>query len=203
MRLDFLLEAVGPGTERLEALPLGAGLTSPSLGRPPPLRRPSRAAAGAILVGGGIESRRWRFYNESSPSGRSHSRSCSAFAIVPTRGLDLFRCSEVRTASEDGHTGHQGYVTDLLAVLLEGDDAGSAVVYACRPPMLEAVRDLCAARAVPAELALETPMACGFGSCLGCAVPLRDGGYMRLCVDGPVVRCAEEIETAMVAGSGH
>ena len=109
----------------------------------------------------------------------------------------------MRTASEDGHTGHQGYVTDLLAVLLEGDDAGSAVVYACGPPaMLEAVRDLCAARAVPAELALETPMACGFGSCLGCAVPLRDGGYMRLCVDGPVV-VAEELETAMVAGSGH
>ena len=30
-------------------------------------------------------------------------------------------------------------------------------------------------------------MACGFGACFGCAVPLADGGYMRLCVDGPVV----------------
>jgi NAD(P)H-flavin reductase len=132
-------------------------------------------------------------------------------------GLELFDCSgnqrpsppggrpsqEIRTASEDGHTGHQGYVTELLGVLLEGDDAGSAVVYACGPPaMLEAVRAMCAERDVTAELAMETPMACGFGSCFGCAVPVASGGYIRLCVDGPVVR-ADEIETALVAGSGH
>jgi dihydroorotate dehydrogenase electron transfer subunit len=206
VRLDFLLEAVGPGTERLEALPLGAGMhvTGP-LGRPfSPPEALSPAAAGAILVGGGIGVATLALLQ------REHSeRGIPQRVLLGFRdrahagGLDLFRCSEVRTASEDGHTGHQGYVTDLLAVLLEGDDAGSAVVYACGPPaMLEAVRDLCAARAVPAELALETPMACGFGSCIGCAVPLREGGYMRLCVDGPVVR-AEEIETAMVAGSGH
>jgi NAD(P)H-flavin reductase len=117
--------------------------------------------------------------------------------------MELFQCEEIRTASEDGHTGHQGYVTDLLAVMLEGDDADSAAVYACGPPgMLEAVRALCAEREVPAELAMETPMACGFGSCFGCAVPVRGGGYIRLCVDGPVVS-AGEIETALVAGSGH
>ena len=68
--------------------------------------------------------------------------------------------------------------------------------------MLEAVRALCAERGVAAELAMETPMACGFGSCFGCAVPLAGGGYMRLCVDGPTVNAAE-IETALVAGSGH
>jgi NAD(P)H-flavin reductase len=104
----------------------------------------------------------------------------------------------VRTASEDGHTGHQGYVTDLLAVLLEGDDAVSGAVYACGPPaMLEVVRGLCAKRGIVAELAMETPMACGFGSCFGCAVPLAGGGYMRLCVDGPTVR-GDEVETALV-----
>ena len=117
--------------------------------------------------------------------------------------MDLFRCEEIRTASEDGHSGHQGYVTDLLGVLLEGDDAASAAVYACGPPaMLEAVREICAARDVVCELAMETPMACGFGSCFGCAVPLASGGYMRLCVDGPTVR-GDEIETALLAGSGH
>jgi hypothetical protein len=35
---------------------------------------------------------------------------------------------------------------------------------------------------------MESPMACGFGACFGCAVPKLDGGYMRLCVDGPIVR---------------
>ena len=61
---------------------------------------------------------------------------------------------------------------------------------------------MCAERGVPCELALESPMACGFGACFGCAVPLAEGGYMRLCVDGPVVR-GDEIETALVAGAGH
>ena len=206
VRLGFLCEAVGPGTGLLAALAVGDALhlTGP-LGRPfSTTRELAPGAAGAILVGGGIGIAPLAIL-------------CRALAErgVPQRvllgfrdrahcgGLDLFRCSEVRTASEDGHTGHQGYVTDLLAVLLEGDDADSAAVYACGPPaMLEAVRELCAARDVPAELAMETPMACGFGSCFGCAVPLAGGGYLRLCVDGPVVR-AEEIETAMVAGSGH
>ena len=29
-------------------------------------------------------------------------------------------------------------------------------------------------------------MACGYGACFGCVVPTRDG-YVRLCVDGPVI----------------
>jgi NAD(P)H-flavin reductase len=116
---------------------------------------------------------------------------------------ELFDCSEVRLASEDGHAGHRGYVTDLLAALLEGDQASSGAVYACGPPaMLEAVRAMCARTGVAAELAMEAPMACGYGACFGCAVPLAEGGYMRLCVDGPVVDAAR-ISTALVPGSGH
>jgi hypothetical protein len=30
-------------------------------------------------------------------------------------------------------------------------------------------------------------MACGFGACYGCVVPRRDGGYVRVCVEGPVL----------------
>jgi NAD(P)H-flavin reductase len=52
--------------------------------------------------------------------------------------------------------------------------------------MLEAVRALCAERGVPAQLALESGMACGFGACFGCVVPTKSG-YVRLCVDGPVL----------------
>src|SRR5436190_1059124 len=57
------------------------------------------------------------------------------------------------------------------------------------PPMLEAVRALCAEREVPAQLAMESGMACGFGACMGCVVTTADG-YLRLCVDGPVVDAA-------------
>ncbi len=50
---------------------------------------------------------------------------------------------------------------------------------------------MCATLGVPAQLALEAPMACGFGACFGCAVPRRGGGYLRVCVDGPVIDAAE------------
>jgi dihydroorotate dehydrogenase electron transfer subunit len=68
--------------------------------------------------------------------------------------------------------------------------------------MLEAVREMSRDHGVSAELAMEAPMACGFGACFGCAIPLAEGGYLRLCLDGPVVNAAA-IETALVPGSGH
>ena len=52
--------------------------------------------------------------------------------------------------------------------------------------MLEAVRSICAREDVPAQLALEAGMACGFGACYGCAVQI-DGEWKRLCVEGPVL----------------
>jgi len=193
VRLDFLVEDVGSGTERLCALepgeevwvtgPLGNAFTEPRQVRP--------GAAGAILVGGGIGVAplallRRRFGEHNIPV-----RVLLGFRDqAHSGGLDdLFACCEVRLASEDGHAGHRGYVTDLLAAMLAGDDAASAVVYSCGPPaMLEAVRSLCAEREVACELAMESPMACGYGACFGCAVPKPEGGYLRLCVDGPVVR---------------
>lgn len=207
VRLDFLVQAVGPGTSRLAGLEPGEGLwIHGPLGRP--FAAPSAvapAAAGAILIGGGIGVAPLALWRRRLLRAGIPARVLLGFRDrANSGGLDLFDCSEIRLASEDGHTGHRGYVTDLLAVLLEGDDAGSAAVYACGPPaMLEAVRVMCAGRGVACELALEAPMACGFGACFGCAIPLSgDRGYMRLCVDGPVVR-GDEIETALVAGSGH
>ena len=49
---------------------------------------------------------------------------------------------------------------------------------ACGPPgMLEAVRAICAEHDVPAQLALESGMACGYGACFGCVV--RDHERLR------------------------
>jgi NAD(P)H-flavin reductase len=198
VRLDFLVEGVGPGTEGLCGLEVGerVWVTGPLGNAFAEPRQVSSAAAGAILVGGGIGvaplALLRRGFNE---------RGVPLRVLLGFRnqqhsgGLELFcgsageLCPEVRLASEDGHRGHRGYVTDLLALMLEGDDAQSAVVYSCGPPaMLEAVRALCAERDVACELALESPMACGYGACFGCAVPKPDGTYMRLCVEGPVVR---------------
>jgi len=193
VRLDFLLEGVGPGTDRLCEIeagegvwingPLGNSFSSP--------RDLSPDAAGAILVGGGIGIAPLALLRRSFSARGIPTRVLLGFRDrAHSGGLDdLFACCEVGLASEDGHIGHRGYVTDLLAQMLEGDDAASAAVYACGPPpMLDAVAELCATRDVPCELAMESPMACGFGACFGCAVPKQGGGYARLCVDGPVLR---------------
>ena len=206
-RLDFLVDDVGPGTERLAALAPGERVWALGpLGHPfsPPAEL-NPGAAGAVLVGGGIGVAPLAILRRQLAERGTPVRILLGFRDREHCGGldDLFACCEVRLASEDGHAGHKGYVTDLLAVLLEGDQARSAAVYACGPPaMLEAVRTMCGERGVPGELAMEAPMACGFGACFGCAVPLAGGGYMRLCTDGPVVR-SERIETALVAGSGH
>jgi NAD(P)H-flavin reductase len=97
--------------------------------------------------------------------------------------------------TDDGSAGRAGLVTEPLGELLAGDPA--RVVYACGPPaMLAAVRDLCAELEVPAQLALEAGMACGYGACFGCVVETVDG-YERVCIEGPV------FEGARLVAVGH
>jgi dihydroorotate dehydrogenase electron transfer subunit len=206
IRLDFLVEGVGPGTDRLCELEPGekVWVTGPLGNRFSLPNQVNPDAAGAILVGGGIGIAPLAIWRRSLVEQGIPLRVLLGFRNQKHSGglNELFcsgdnLCPDVKLASEDGHAGHQGYVTDLLATMLAGDDATSAVVYSCGPPaMLEAVRSLCADRGVPCELALESPMACGFGACFGCAVPLAGGGYMRLCVDGPVVRGEAVAEVA-------
>jgi NAD(P)H-flavin reductase len=181
--LEFMLEDVGPGTRRLCELvpgdglwvtgPLGQGFTPPGGGRR------------ALLCGGGVGTAPLAIWQDALlASGREAPALLGFRDAEHADGAALL--DGARVATDDGSVGHHGPVTDLLAAEL---DAGApAVVYACGPPgMLEAVRALCEARAVPAQLALESGMACGFGACFGCVVPTRDGSYLRLCVDGPVV----------------
>ena len=184
-RLDFVLEDVGPGTERLCELergdevwllgPLGRGFAVPCDGRRP------------VLVGGGVGIAPLMIWGDALGGattllGFRDAAHAAGAALVPG----------ARVATDDGSFGHHGFVTELLAAEL-----GSGVeVYACGPPpMLEAVRALCAEHDVPAQLALESGMACGFGACFGCVVPTRDG-YVRLCVDGPVLDAAALAEVA-------
>ncbi len=61
---------------------------------------------------------------------------------------------------------------------------------------MAAVAAIAAARAVPCEVSLETPMACGYGVCLGCPVPRarhdegRTHGFLYACTEGPCVDAA-------------
>jgi NAD(P)H-flavin reductase len=180
--LEFLLEDVGPGTRRLAELRAGDGLWL--LG---PLGQgfaPPRDGLRPVLVGGGVGAAPLAIWSDAlgSPAvllGFRDAAHAEGAALIPG----------ARLATDDGSAGHKGFVTDLLRAELAGDP--HAEVYGCGPPpMLEAVRALCAELGVPAQLALESGMACGFGACFGCVVPTRNG-YVRLCVDGPVLDAAD------------
>jgi dihydroorotate dehydrogenase electron transfer subunit len=172
--LEFLLEDVGPGTRRLAELregdeilvlgPLGRGFAPPGAGRRP------------ILVGGGVGIAPLAIWSDAlgGPEtllGFRDVEHAEGAVLIPG----------ARIATDDGSVGHHGFVTDLLEL-----DA-SVEVYACGPPpMLDAVARMCQTAGVPAQLAMESGMACGFGACFGCVVA-TPSGYVRLCVDGPVI----------------
>ena len=60
-------------------------------------------------------------------------------------------------------------------------------MFSCGPDgMLRAVALACDAADTSCEVALESPMACGMGTCKGCAVSAADGDFRYVCCDGPV-----------------
>jgi len=180
----FLLEDVGPGTNRLCELeasdrlwvlgPLGTGFT------------PSRDGRRALLVGGGVGIAPLAILQDVL---EGQSTVLLGFRDAG-RAVGAALLGGAQVATDDGSVGYDGRVTDLLTTELDSDPW--ATVYACGPAaMLEMVRAMCAERSVPAQLALEAGMACGFGACFGCVVPRRSGGYLRVCVEGPVIDAAE------------
>lgn len=102
---------------------------------------------------------------------------------------------DVQIATDDGSSGHRGFVTDLLKQQLEKTQE-STTVYCCGPePMMHAVATICDSRQVECFLSLESPMACGFGACFSCVTKVRQADqswdYRRVCVEGPVFRSTD------------
>jgi dihydroorotate dehydrogenase electron transfer subunit len=97
---------------------------------------------------------------------------------------------ELHLTTEDGSAGRRGLVTEPLTERLA---AGAYdYLYACGPMgLLRRLAELAAQYGASGEAALETPMGCGFGACLGCAVPHQDGHFALCCKDGPVFRFDE------------
>ena len=107
------------------------------------------------------------------------------------RPIEAKRLSQLVTVvTDDGSLGERGTVVDALPGAI--DRGGIEVVYAAgRPTVLRAVAALCRTRTLPAQVAVEERMGCGYGLCGTCAVPVgrKDGGgwdHLRACVDGPV-----------------
>ncbi len=198
-RCTFVFEVVGEGTRRLAALrggdrldilgPLGLGFTLPRAGSvlvcvagglgsaPFPLtaRRALDAGTARVVVLSGAATRA-RLY----PAER-FARGDPRVAVVE--------------ATDDGSHGHAGRVTELVEEALR--DAAVGALHACGPnPMLAALAAVLGRVAgVPpvCEVSLEAPMGCGFGTCLGCALPVRAGAaesapaWALCCRQGPVM----------------
>lgn len=199
---SLLLKAYGEGTRRLKVArpgdpvtvtgPLGVGFA------------PARPGVRDLLVAGGVGLPPLHFH------ARLHARLAAQTGLAGQLEmyyggrdrddlvlLDDLAAWNVAThlATEDGSVGARGYVTAALAPrLAAAARAGEAVrVLACGPtPMLKAVRKLGLEHGVPTYLCLEENMACGFGVCLGCAVPVYGARpYRYCCTDGPVFDARE------------
>ena len=162
--LTFLIDPIGPGTRALCSLERGTAIhVFGPLGNGFDLNvgRP-------LLVGGGIGIAPFPYLAE---------------ALDGAPAVLGFRSDQHAIAARLLPDAEVVVEPRLVTELLPSDPGD---VLACGPePMLEAVR----ARAPSAQLAWEAPMACGYGACYGCVVE-RDGHYVRLCVEGPVLKDA-------------
>lgn len=189
-----LLAAMRPG-RLLRALgPLGNGFEIP------------RHATEVFLVAGGIGAPPIAALAEGLAVRRA---SCETKMTVFLGGrskadllctVDLKRAgAKIHVATEDGSAGYKGLVTERLEQHLHTPHPTPHTrLYACGPhPMLAALASIAEKYELPYQASLEAGMACGFGACMGCVVPVKGGGrdlsasqagrtYRLVCKDGPV-----------------
>jgi dihydroorotate dehydrogenase electron transfer subunit len=191
--LQVLYRAIGRGTGLLAALapgaqitvlgPLGNGFTPPADPQTVP-----------VFIAGGIGSAPFPALATALAAGFPRPRMIYGARSAGDLALaDWFaERTEMQTTTEDGSAGERGRVTAPLVEMLDAGKQRKLKLYACGPtPMLETVGKLAVERGVECELSMEAHMACGFGVCLGCVVPVRRAGeavgYDRVCLEGPVM----------------
>lgn len=110
----------------------------------------------------------------------------------------------VSILTDDGSLGERGSIVDALPAVIER--TGAQVLYAAAPmATLDRIASICLERRLPAQVAVQEPLACGTGLCHGCVVPVArtDGsGYdhLRACVEGPVFNPARVLWDRWGAG---
>jgi dihydroorotate dehydrogenase electron transfer subunit len=114
-------------------------------------------------------------------------------------GLEDFEgyVQEITLATENGSTGHSGYVTEPLAQYLERHHSRKFLLMVCGPwAMLQASVALARKYGHPCLVSMENRMGCGLGVCLGCSIRVTGTGhaaYERVCTEGPVFRAEKVI----------
>jgi dihydroorotate dehydrogenase electron transfer subunit len=186
-RPSILIKIVGEGTRRMAhaspgepfdlLMPLGNRWNELPAGHHP------------ILVAGGVGIAPLLFFARELAA--RDARATLLYGGRSTNDLPLSEeCAEIadtRFLTEDGSRGTRGRVTALLESAI-AEAKRPVKVYTCGPDrMMAAVAQICAKLGVLCEVSLETPMACGYGVCLGCPVQKTAGGYLYACTDGPCI----------------
>ncbi|HOO57331.1 MAG TPA: dihydroorotate dehydrogenase electron transfer subunit [bacterium] len=171
-----LITGVLPGDTMEVVGPLGNGFSPVSEGEV------------VYMVGGKLGAAPMRFFSTGKGLGAGsrffYGAACEC--DLDLLGDPVIECLDVCVATEDGCAGTKGFVTEALVPAMEEKKPDRIV--ACGPHgMLRAVADIAEAAGVVCEVSMETYMSCGIGACMGCAVPVKEGGpYMHACTDGPV-----------------
>ncbi len=180
-RLEFQMKVVGRGTALLAALTPGSeiGVLGPLGNGFPDLAGP------AVLVGGGTGIASLYELAAAAPlrprvvlGGRSAQ---DLLGLAAFQDLDV----DLELVTEDGSAGHRGLVTERI------EAKADTTVVACGPTaMMRRAAEIACAAGARCLVSLESPMACGFGICLGCAIPTAKG-ISYCCTDGPVFDATE------------
>lgn len=192
-RISALIKVVGPNTEIYSRLQENdTVLVSGPHGRP---YLPNLGYDEYVLVGGGIGAAALHLVGEYL---RRQRREVTLLiggkdrkTLVNTDLFDKCACDTQVCFETDPKKCNQGIVTDLLRRKLVRNLGLNVLVIACGPkPMLRAVAELAAEYHQDCHVMLEEIMACGVGSCKGCAVFGTEGDVKHVCTDGPVFNAA-------------
>lgn len=191
-KVQFLIKVVGPGTAYLANLQVGSilDLVGP-LGRG--FQLPQKESV--CLIGGGVGSaplfflgKRLLLQDRQAENDWVLLGAQNHEELIPIADSFIDLGYPIKTATDDGSLGHEGFVTDLLDEVLGHVEK----VYVCGPfPMMRIVAEKCMAAGVFCQVSLETHMACGLGACLGCTVNGPEGKYIHVCKQGPVFSAGE------------
>lgn len=180
--LDLLVRTVGRGTELMTEWetgqeidvigPLGRGFSWES------------SEKRFLLAGGGIGVAPLHFLvrrlNQEGKAARMF--------FSPERDKAVLDAFEPGLEMEPRFAANRNEVVPAFLQILEAEAPDRVSV--CGPDaFMEAVAKACGVRGIPAQVSMESRMACGIGICLGCVIPIRSGEgiiYKKVCSDGPV-----------------
>jgi ferredoxin--NADP+ reductase len=187
--ITIVVQAVGATTRRVDALEVGDEILDVAGPLGSPIEIPD-GGAHVVGVGGGFGAAALLCLMR-----EIHAKGNIATAIVGARNQDLLIMTNelqgvadnVEICTDDGSAGMQGFVTQRLAQLMEGQGPG-------RPDRVIAIGPMAMMRAIAATtkdsgiktlVSMDPLMVDGTGMCGGCRV-IVDGKSQFACVDGQV-----------------